>query len=101
MAPAATGPYSPALDPTHAGTLPTQIAQAPARAERRMCKMHRPRAQRAPSSSVALPSDVVQGASARLSYAMLVVAVVDLVYVLLYLTVWTEYADMVGTVVGG
>ncbi|HTE50117.1 MAG TPA: serine/threonine-protein kinase [Kofleriaceae bacterium] len=100
MSPAVTGPFSPGLDPTVAATL-SQLAQAPARAERRMCPAHRDREERGPRSSVPLPSDVVEGASQRLSYAMLVVAAVDLVYVLLYLTVWSEYADGVGGIVGG
>ena len=86
-------------------TLPTQIARhARARAEKRMCPMRARREEReesAAGSSVPLPSDVVEGASRRLSTAMLVVAAVDSIYILLYLTVWREHANLVGKVVGG
>jgi eukaryotic-like serine/threonine-protein kinase len=104
MSRAVTGPYTPALDPSAAATLPTQIAPAPARAGRRMCPAWAARKQRqesVPGSSVPLPSDVIEGASQRLSYAMMLVAAVDLVYVLLYLTVWSEYNDAIGQIVGG
>ena len=53
------------------------------------------------SSRLALPSDLIAEAGRRLSVAMMVVAAVDLVYVLLYLTVWHEYTGIVGQVVGG
>ena len=106
MSPAVTGHVPRALDAAAAGTLPTQIAlpEARTRAERRMCPMWAKRAEReesSPRSSMPLPSDVVEAASDRLSTAMLVVAAVDLVYILLYVTVWSEYADRVGTIVGG
>jgi serine/threonine protein kinase len=104
MAPAVIGTVSSALDPSAAATLPTQIAQPAARAERRMCPMRARREEReqsGASSSVQLPSDVVEAASRRLSTAMLLVAAVDLIYVLLYVTVWSEYADGIGKVVGG
>ncbi len=55
----------------------------------------------ASSSNLALPSDLIAEAGRRLSVAMMVVAAVDLVYVLLYLTIWREYTDLVGQVVGG
>ncbi|HWM86718.1 MAG TPA: serine/threonine-protein kinase [Kofleriaceae bacterium] len=107
MSPAVTGNASRALDPSAAATLPTQIAMstdpahARARAERRMCPMRERREESAAGSSVQLPSDVVQAASQRLSYAMLLIAAVDMVYVILYLTVWSEHADTVGKIVGG
>jgi serine/threonine-protein kinase len=106
MSPAVPGHASPALDPSAAATLPTQIAprHARARAEKRMCPMRARREEREESAaggSVPLPSDVVEGASRRLSTAMLVVAAVDSIYILLYLTVWSEYANLVGKLVGG
>ena len=55
----------------------------------------------ASSSNMALPSDLIAEAGRRLSVAMMVVAAVDLVYVVLYLTVWREYSEIVGQVVGG
>ena len=54
----------------------------------------------ASTSKLALPSDLIVEAGRRLSVAMLVVAAVDLVYVFLYLTVWREYSEIVGQVVG-
>jgi eukaryotic-like serine/threonine-protein kinase len=104
MPPVANGSAAPGLDPSAAATLPTQIAQAPGGANRRMCPMRAARAARdesAASRSVQLPSDVVEAASRRLSTAMLMIAAVDLVYVLLYVTVWSEHADLVGQIVGG
>ncbi len=105
MSPAVPGHASPALDPSAAATLPTQIAphHARARAEKRMCPMRARREEREENpagSSVPLPSDVVEGASWRLSTAMLVIAAVDSIYILLYLTIWSEYANLVGKVVG-
>jgi eukaryotic-like serine/threonine-protein kinase len=106
MSPAVTGHAPRALDAT-AATLPTQIApqEAGTRAERRMCPMWAKRAEKreesSARSSMPLPSDVVEAASDRLSTAMLVVAAVDLIYILLYVTVWSEYADWVGKIVGG
>jgi serine/threonine protein kinase len=106
MSPAVTGHASRALDPTTAATLPTQIAlqEGRSRADRRMCPMRAKREEReesAPGSSMPLPSDVVEAASRRLSTAMLVVAAVDLIYILLYVTIWSEYASWVGKIVGG
>jgi eukaryotic-like serine/threonine-protein kinase len=55
----------------------------------------------ASTSNMVLPSDLIAEAGRRLSVAMMVVAAVDLVYVFLYLTVWREYSEIVGQIVGG
>ena len=52
------------------------------------------------SSGSPLPSDLVHEAGRRLSLAMMVVAAVDLVYVLLYFTIWKEHSHLVGEITG-
>jgi eukaryotic-like serine/threonine-protein kinase len=89
----------------HAGNLPTELA-IPARAGSGQAaaagsqKTRRVGEGAASSSNMVLPSDLIAEAGRRLSVAMLVVAAVDLVYVLLYLTVWREHSGIVGQVVG-
>jgi serine/threonine-protein kinase len=86
--------------------LPTQIAAGrdAGQARPRVCC---PRAkedsaeQPSTGSSVPLPSDVVEAASRRLTTAMMVIVGVDLFYILLYLTIWSEHRDLVGQIVGG
>ncbi|HLU66140.1 MAG TPA: serine/threonine-protein kinase [Kofleriaceae bacterium] len=104
---AAPGRAAPSLQ--SAATLPTEVAMpAPTAAgapepRRRICDRLSPASASSSSSSLGLglPSDLVAEAGRRLSLAMLVVAAVDLVYVVLFLTVWSEYSDLVGQVVGG
>jgi len=96
-----------ATAPSHAaGNLPTELA-VPLTVRTEPTAAGSQETQRvaagtgASSSNMALPSDLIAEAGRRLSVAMLVVAAVDLVYVVLYLTVWREYSEIVGQVVGG
>ncbi len=95
-----------ATAPAHAGTLPTELAIPAAVREERAAEGSQETQRVAAgsggsTSNMALPSDLIAEAGRRLSVAMLVVAAVDLVYVILYLTVWREYSEIVGQVVGG
>ncbi|HEU5059883.1 MAG TPA: serine/threonine-protein kinase [Kofleriaceae bacterium] len=101
---AASGAAAP---PSAAGHLPTELA-IPARARPGPAAAAATQAtdrvgigSGASSSNVPLPSDLIAEAGRRLSVAMMVVAAVDFVYVILYLTLWREYTDIVGQVVGG
>jgi len=103
MAEAASGATAPrdaaAILPTELA-VPTRGSPEPAAAGSQKTQRVGPRAASS-SSRLVLPSDLIAEAGRRLSVAMMVVAAVDLVYVLLYLTVWREYSDLVGQVVGG
>src|SRR5688572_12118924 len=89
-----------------AGTLPTELAiPVRSQAEPPPAAGSQPRTERvaagASASDMVLPSDLIAEAGRRLSTAMLIVAAVDLVYALFYVTIWSEYAEIVGQVVGG
>jgi serine/threonine-protein kinase len=99
-----------AVPPGAAGHLPTELAipslarpaPTPAAGTQETQRVGIGQAEPASSSgNMVLPSDLLAEAGRRLSVAMMVVAAVDLVYVILYLTVWREYSEIVGQVVGG
>src|SRR5262245_30424535 len=92
-----------ATAPSHAGNLPTELA-IPTRVRAEPAAAGSQETQRVAAgtgrstSDLALPSDLIAESGRRLSVAMLVVAAVDLVYVILYLTVWREYSEIVGQI---